>query len=295
MNKAFEKGTDMTEKFKLPECLKKLDVSETAFRHWLQRKAESCQRRDKKRKIKGVTVSATKQRILKAIEEADGCDYYTGLQLDWKLISKWNNDEAFKRRGEYKIKFWNLPTIDHEVPSSDVTRLRLCSWQLNDAKNDQTIQELLILAENIRKHQLNVQPLRIVILDDDPLIAQTLKLMFERSVYQAEVLVFTHAEKALQELLRKSPDIFTTDQNHAKMSCDELFDVLAKREVKYPIFVISGLVDEINKEALLRRYLEQGLNVSLLAKPFSFEDLQKLLSKQFGSNFKRVEATLKLI
>jgi hypothetical protein len=142
----------MPSKYQLPDCLKELHVDETAFVRWLHRKAVAHVRRDRQRGHQDVAVSRYKDQILRAVEEAGGRDFYTGKLLDWNRISKWNNDDASAKGGEYKRQFWNLPTVDHEDPRNPRSPLRLCSWQVNDAKNDQTIEELLKLADDIRIH-----------------------------------------------------------------------------------------------------------------------------------------------
>ena len=84
--------------------------------------------------------------------EAKGRDYYTGKRLDWHRVSRWDNVEASRKKGEYKKKFWNLPTADHDFSKPKRPVFRLCSWRLNDSKNDQTIMEFLELAAAVRAH-----------------------------------------------------------------------------------------------------------------------------------------------
>lgn len=142
----------MPAKYAMPEALKQ-QVDAAAFARWLHRKALAHVRRDRARGFQGVLASSYKARIHEAVCEARGCDFYTGKPLDWHLISKWNNDEASATRAEYRRKFWNLPTVDHEDAFNPSSPFRLCSWRLNDAKNDQTIEELLKLADDIRAHR----------------------------------------------------------------------------------------------------------------------------------------------
>jgi hypothetical protein len=142
----------MPSKYELPECLKRLRVDEAAFTRWLHRKAMAHVRRDRQRGRQDVAVGRYKEQIFRAVEEAGGHDFYTGKPLDWNLISKWDNDDASAKGAEYKREFWNLPTVDHENPRNPASPLRLCSWQVNDAKNDQTVEELLKLADDIRAH-----------------------------------------------------------------------------------------------------------------------------------------------
>jgi len=143
----------MPTKYVLPDCLHDQRVNGAAFVRWLHRKAQAHVRRDKKRRIASVSLAGFKEAIYQAVVEAGGCDYYTGKPLDWHRISQWNNTEAAAKRGEYKKEFWNLPTVDHDFSDKGSTVFRLCSWRVNDAKNDQTIDEFLELAKAIRIHR----------------------------------------------------------------------------------------------------------------------------------------------
>jgi len=142
----------MARKHPLPDCLRAQGVDEVAFCRWLHRKACAHVRRDRTRGFQNIGVSSYKQAIYQAVVEASGRDFYTGRALDWQQISKWANEEAANGRGVYKRQFWNIPTVDHEDPSNPGSPLRLCSWRVNDTKNDQTIIELLALADLIRAH-----------------------------------------------------------------------------------------------------------------------------------------------
>lgn len=142
----------MARKHPLPEFLRAQGVEEKAFCRWLHRKACAHVRRDRKRGYKNITAGPYRERIYQAVLEATGRDFFTGEALDWRQISKWANEEAANGRGVYKRKFWNIPTVDHEDPSNPGSPLRLCSWRVNDTKNDQTIIELLALADLIRAH-----------------------------------------------------------------------------------------------------------------------------------------------
>jgi len=144
-------------KWKLPTCLSNFDVGEPEFLDWLNRKARAHVNRDRGRGRK-VTVPEYKQAIIRAIEDSGGCDYYTGEKLDWPLIQKWHNEDAKHGGGEYRKKFWNLPTVDHDHDENGSPIFRLCSWRMNDSKNDQTLQEFLELAAKVQKHRGGKKP-----------------------------------------------------------------------------------------------------------------------------------------
>lgn len=134
--------------YNLPEDLRaSLGVTNEAFRTWLRHKAQTHVRRDRNRAVPVARVSSLKEQIYAAVLESQGMDAYTGQPLDWHLSSTWDNDEAELGRGEHKRNYWNLPSIDHEGE-----HIRICSWRMNDSKNDQSIEEFLDLAEKVRRY-----------------------------------------------------------------------------------------------------------------------------------------------
>lgn len=144
-------------KWKLPPCLERFGVSEVAFLDWLDGKARAHVIRDIARG-RDVTVPKYKQAIIRAVEESDGDDFYTGEALDWPLIRKWNNEAAKLGGAAYRKEFWNLPTVDHDHDEAGLPVFRLCSWRMNDSKNDQTLQEFLELAAKVQKLRGGTKP-----------------------------------------------------------------------------------------------------------------------------------------
>ena len=143
----------MSRKWIIPECLQSKVTDEDVFRDWLTRKARSIRRRDNKRDLKVLSQSGTKQAIIDAIEQSAGRDYFTGEALDWASISRWNNEDAKRGGAKYRKAFWNLPTVDHDQDKAGKPVFRLCSWRMNDSKNDQSIAEFLQLAAKVQKHR----------------------------------------------------------------------------------------------------------------------------------------------
>lgn len=131
----------------------------------------------------------------------------------------------------------------------------------------------------------NLLPLRIVMLDDESLVLDALKMMLHFDHPNLSLLTFTNAESALQELEWKDPDLFTTDFQHPGKKADELLGILAKRKVKYPVFVISAYAESLEASGFPRGFRDQGLNVSLVSKPFLLDDLRRLLSRHLGLDY----------
>src|SRR4051812_27524549 len=108
------KLTSVARKWKIPECLKPTVSDEEAFRKWLDRKAQSVRKRDRRRNVPVLSLSTMKEAILAAIERSNGRDFYTGEPLDWHLISKWVGMEEGTSASVYRRKFWMLPSVDHD-------------------------------------------------------------------------------------------------------------------------------------------------------------------------------------
>ncbi len=122
---------------------------------------------------------------------------------------------------------------------------------------------------------------RIVVMDDEEGPRVALRMIFNMDFPNAEVLTFSDAEAALEELEREDPDLFTTDNRHVKVSGVEMVRKLAAKQVKYPIFMITAF-ETVELKNQLEELVNQGLNVAYLAKPFLVEDLRRLVSTHLG-------------
>ena len=102
-----------------------------------------------------------------------------------------------------------------------------------------------------------------------------------KNIRPLEVVTFTDSVKAMAELLRKNPDLFITDQNHLGIRCDEMFEVLAKRKIKYPIFVISAGFDRDRIREIFKLRRKLGLTIRIQGKPYLPDDLRRLMARYF--------------
>ncbi|MGD0457399.1 MAG: hypothetical protein ABSC21_06600 [Terriglobia bacterium] len=135
-------------KYQLPEFLACV-VSQEVYERWLHRKAAAHVRRDRKR---GNTTAANEQykvAIHKAARDSNGVDAYTGENLDWTLISRYNNDQSKRGGRGYKKRFALLPTVDHLGAATRKADFRICAWRTNDAKNDLPYMEFLELCKKV--------------------------------------------------------------------------------------------------------------------------------------------------
>lgn len=127
--------------------------------------------------------------------------------------------------------------------------------------------------------------LRMVVLDDEPLVGEALQMMLRFELPDSFLHTFTSAESALQELEREDPDLFTTDIAHPGMQFPEILDRLADRRGAYPVFVLSAWAESDTAKEMVKRCVAQGWNITLLSKPFLFDDLRRLLRSHLGLDY----------
>ena len=139
-------------KYELPSFLEEKGIDGAEYRRWLDRRAASHYKRDRRRGNKQASKVSYKEAIHKVILESNGLDAYTGKELDWGLISKYKNAEAAKGGREYKKKFKDLPTVDHVGDGTGPADFEICSWCVNDCKNDLTLTELLKVCDDVRSY-----------------------------------------------------------------------------------------------------------------------------------------------
>ena len=134
--------------YRLPPFLEDRITPED-YRKWLFGKAKSHCNRDRKRGNSIATYKSYRECIHQAVERSEGKDEYTGKELDWKKISKYNNNDAARQGREYKRGFYDLPTVDHVGDGRGEADFKICSWQVNDAKHDQSLSEFIELCRSI--------------------------------------------------------------------------------------------------------------------------------------------------
>lgn len=135
-------------RYPFPECLDGC-CNAVQFEKWLERKACSLRKRDKKRGNTTATRETYKVAIHQAVIRSAGKDEYTGRPLDWTLISRYDNGESKRHGRRYKKKFGDLPTVDHIDDGLGAPSFAICSWRVNDAKNDLTLSEFIELCHEV--------------------------------------------------------------------------------------------------------------------------------------------------
>ncbi len=126
-------------------------------------------------------------------------------------------------------------------------------------------------------------PLRIVMVDVEPGPLQFFEHVIRHGFKNVTLLSFNSVASALKELSQTDPDLLITRDRMPRISGIELCQHLLNRRVSYPIIVFSGWKPTEEIEQLLREFVRQGLNVSLLSVPCDVESM-----------FQAVESALKI-
>lgn len=142
----------MAAKWEIPSFLLHQTDQET-YGKWLQRKAVAHVVRDRRRgNSEHATVKSYKTAIHAAVVTSQGKDAYTGERLNWRLLSRYDNELSKDQGRAYKKRFAKLPTVDHIGDGLGKPRFVIASWRTNDAKNDLTIPEFLAVCRAVLKH-----------------------------------------------------------------------------------------------------------------------------------------------
>lgn len=120
----------------------------------MQRKATAHARRDRKRGLaSNITIARYKEEIHAAVRDSGHLDFYTGDTLDWALVSTYDNKASKDGRTKYKKNLALLPTLDHTTDSLGQPKFVICSWPVNAAKGDLSVDGFYRLCERVLKHR----------------------------------------------------------------------------------------------------------------------------------------------
>ena len=143
-----EKTPALTVVYNLPNFLAGL-VSSRNYSRWLSRKASAHCRRDRKRLPHVISMHEFKRAIHQAVTDCRGLDWYTGEQLDWHMISTYNNAASKSGGSICKAKFGLLPTVDHVLTDAGRYEFVICAWRTNDSKSDLSLAEFTNLCRRV--------------------------------------------------------------------------------------------------------------------------------------------------
>ena len=135
-------------KYQLNKELAQL-VDQAIYERWLHRKALAHIKRDRARGNTTATNETYKIAIHQAVCESGGKDAYTKEDLDWSLLSKYDNEQSKKHGRNYKRQFALLPSVDHVSDGTGEADFKICAWRTNDAKSDMTYPEFIDLCSKV--------------------------------------------------------------------------------------------------------------------------------------------------
>jgi len=142
----------MPKKYELPPFLSGV-VTQEIYERWLRRKAQAHLKRDRRRGNETDHAEKYREAINRAVLDSGGKDTYTGEKLDWRLISRYDNDESQEKGRRYKREFALLPTVDHAGDGKGSPDFRICGWRTNDAKNDLNLDDFVSVCRAVLEHQ----------------------------------------------------------------------------------------------------------------------------------------------
>ena len=138
----------MNRKYQLTNELAAL-VDQKVYERWLHRKALAHVRRDRARGNTDATNELYKIAIHQAVCDSAGRDAYTNEELDWSLLSKYDNVQSKEYGRYYKKQFALLPSVDHVGDGTSGADFKICSWRTNDSKNDLSYSEFVELCYKV--------------------------------------------------------------------------------------------------------------------------------------------------
>lgn len=123
---------------------------------------------------------------------------------------------------------------------------------------------------------------RILVLDDDAAVGQTIQWIAESLGFEAEFV--TRPDEFLQRLDQMSPDIITIDLVMPELDGVEIMRLLAERKCRAKIVISSGMGTRV-LDAAQRSASEHGLSIAgVISKPISKEALRLLVGEGSESN-----------
>ena len=117
-----------------------------------------------------------------------------------------------------------------------------------------------------------IAPRRVLVVDDDPLVADSIRRMLQFDGHQVETAA--SAEEALAVFEDKTFDLALVDFEMPKMKGDQLAQAIKARVPGQPVVMFTGYA-----EAVSSRATENGGVDMVLGKPFNLEELRKTLAK----------------
>jgi DNA-binding NtrC family response regulator len=119
---------------------------------------------------------------------------------------------------------------------------------------------------------MHADKLRIMVLDDEPIVCKRLKPALEKQGYEVET--FTRSAEAMEQLRDVSYDIIITDLKMKEIDGMQLLGEAKQRSPKTEVIVITGFATmETAKESFHKGVFD------FIAKPFNLSEIQDVVRR----------------
>ena len=115
-------------------------------------------------------------------------------------------------------------------------------------------------------------PLKILILDDEPIVGQRLKATLEKEGHNVET--FVNPLEAVSRLEGKTFDIVVTDIRMDDMDGIEILELVLQKSARTKVIMITGYATlEVARESLTKGAFD------FIAKPFKLKEMRQAIAK----------------
>jgi len=119
---------------------------------------------------------------------------------------------------------------------------------------------------------MNANKLRVMVLDDEPIVCKRLKPALEK--YGYEVDTFTQSSEAMEQIKQVKYDIIITDLKMKGVDGMQLLDEAKRQSPQTEVIVITGFATmETAKESFHKGVFD------FIAKPFKLSEIQEVVSR----------------
>lgn len=118
---------------------------------------------------------------------------------------------------------------------------------------------------------------RIILLEDNKELSSLFEFCINEWFKNASLLSVGNDAEALAEMARKQPDLLVLDWNHPDFTGHEILEKLAESHITCPILLISEFF-----EAHLKMFVDHGLKIGYLPKPFGIQEFWDALNQLVG-------------
>jgi len=133
---------------------------------------------------------------------------------------------------------------------------------------------------------------RILVCDDEPCIRDCMRIIFECTFRDFELVQCDTGHATLREVARQTPDLLITDCCHVGLSFSETLPILYRMQVRFPIIVASA---QIGGPEIRDRLLSfPGIDITLLSKPFLVQEFRNAVLQFLGPNPRQTQSLISL-